>query len=930
MRRKVVSGLVFGGLTASAVVAANGVVPATPAVQQLQTLYSGVQAISDQGRVIAIAGAPMTPGLNAAQAAEQWIAAHGEAFGAGAVDLRLQWSTPLQDGRGTVFAYQQYIQGYPVEHGNARILVKHEPINRVVYAGGTLAPMPGRAFGPTVDAEAALEFVKAQKEHRHLPEFGEPELVIYQGEGEWIAPVLCWKFSGEVPSMRTREYWTFFVDATMPRIVHVRNEILHAEINGHARGRASPWSPLTNPDIPSNPPQFFGLPGLAVNSPGLQSAYTDDNGNFTIQSGAAATAMLDASLAQGSWVRIIDETGPTLTASVQGTSSASALLSFNDSPTQFRTAQVNVFIHTNLIHNFIRSRSGNWNLIDWQIDANVNLNQTCNAFFEPSPSINFFRSGGGCVNTGYSTVVAHEYGHFVVNRLNLGQGGFGEGFSDTCSMLLYNDEVLGRNFENGQPVRLPYTANQQYPCSEPIHTCGQILAGAWWGIKLKMEERYGAAAGLERTQQMFVDWMLITTGGTGPSFKNSAHPGTALQILTLDDDDGYLPNGTPNYAGICTVFRSHNIGCPSAPVIGFDFPGGRPHIVPPGQAVNIQVDVVPMMGTPVAGSARLIYRVNGGNYSTVTMAQGQPNRYTATIPAQVCGTNVDYYFSAQGNPPPATPPPSPVTLTSPFNGPAGAYWVGFAHNTTTIFEDDFETDQGWSGFTQGDNATTGRWTRNIPQATAAQPGEDHTPGTGLRCWITDHRAGTQVSDFDVDDGKTTLTSPAFNLMGRVSPRIGFWLWYSNLVGIVNPGTNVFSVELSGDDGNSWHGARQMGLSNQETAGGWKYYEVAVEPFVPVSSGVRVRFIAADYTGSIVEAAVDDVQVYALFCDPVQCYPNCDGSLTPPVLNVNDFVCFLQKFAAGDPYANCDGSTMEPVLNIIDFTCFLQKFSAGCP
>ena len=60
-----------------------------------------------------------------------------------------------------------------------------------------------------------------------------------------------------------------------------------------------------------------------------------------------------------------------------------------------------------------------------------------------------------------------------------------------------------------------------------------------------------------------------------------------------------------------------------------------------------------------------------------------------------------------------------------------------------------------------------------------------------------------------------------------------------------------------------------------------------------------------------------------------CYANCDGSTTAPVLNVNDFICFQQKFAAGDPVANCDRSTAAPVLNVNDFICFQQKFAAGC-
>jgi hypothetical protein len=60
-----------------------------------------------------------------------------------------------------------------------------------------------------------------------------------------------------------------------------------------------------------------------------------------------------------------------------------------------------------------------------------------------------------------------------------------------------------------------------------------------------------------------------------------------------------------------------------------------------------------------------------------------------------------------------------------------------------------------------------------------------------------------------------------------------------------------------------------------------------------------------------------------------CYANCDGSTTAPVLNVNDFICFLGRFAAGEAYANCDGSTVAPVLNINDFVCFQGRFAAGC-
>jgi len=49
----------------------------------------------------------------------------------------------------------------------------------------------------------------------------------------------------------------------------------------------------------------------------------------------------------------------------------------------------------------------------------------------------------------------------------------------------------------------------------------------------------------------------------------------------------------------------------------------------------------------------------------------------------------------------------------------------------------------------------------------------------------------------------------------------------------------------------------------------------------------------------------------------------------PVLNVQDFICFINRFGAGLAYGNCDGSTTPPTLNVQDFLCYLGKFSTGC-
>jgi hypothetical protein len=89
-----------------------------------------------------------------------------------------------------------------------------------------------------------------------------------------------------------------------------------------------------------------------------------------------------------------------------------------------------------------------------------------------------------------------------------------------------------------------------------------------------------------------------------------------------------------------------------------------------------------------------------------------------------------------------------------------------------------------------------------------------------------------------------------------------------------------------------------------------------------------------FTGSGVENDLSDTDLRVMdvigYARAASCYANCDGSTIPPVLTVNDFVCFQGHFAAGDSYANCDNSTQPPVLTVNDFICFQSRFAAGCP
>lgn len=122
------------------------------------------------------------------------------------------------------------------------------------------------------------------------------------------------------------------------------------------------------------------------------------------------------------------------------------------------------------------------------------------------------------------------------------------------------------------------------------------------------------------------------------------------------------------------------------------------------------------------------------------------------------------------------------------------------------------------------------------------------------------------------------------------------------------------------------GARQTFLTGASIL----YRRSSVDPgYQPNSAGLPDVALGALGLADLIQPG-SVAQVLALAYQPCGCYANCDASTTPPALNVNDFACFLNKFAAGDPYANCDGSTTAPALNVLDFACFLNRFAAGCP
>jgi hypothetical protein len=274
-----------------------------------------------------------------------------------------------------------------------------------------------------------------------------------------------------------------------------------------------------------------------------------------------------------------------------------------------------------------------------------------------------------------------------------------------------------------------------------------------------------------------------------------------------------------------------------------------PTLIAPGVPTSLTANVV---GTPV-GSVSLNYRFDGTSaFTALPMSAIGGGDYAADLPAAACGDAPEVVFSFTE---------STIGLQE---TPTYALAVG---SQVTRFPDDGEAARGFALGIAGDAATTGVWVRGDPIGTSAQPSAGVAIGGGLNCFFTGQGTpGGSVGENDVDGGTTTLLSPTFDLAGG-DARVGYWRWYSNTAGS-SPGADVFVVEVS--KGGARAHVETVGPTGAESSGGWFYHEFRVADFVAPTATVQVRFKASDLgSGSIVEAAIDELQVFRVSCDVCQ-------------------------------------------------------------
>jgi len=187
--------------------------------------------------------------------------------------------------------------------------------------------------------------------------------------------------------------------------------------------------------------------------------------------------------------------------------------------------------------------------------TNVNLADTCNAYFHPTQrTINFFRAGGGCRNSAEASIVAHEYGHFVDDFYGgITNGGLSEGWGDALACLSLADPVVGGDLlPDGEIIR---TCDNDYafPASgyDEVHALGQAWAGFVWHAREALIAELGAADG----DALIRDLVL-------PSLPSNAAdiPAAVREVFLRDDDDGDLGNHSPHWDVLLAAAQRHGLG----------------------------------------------------------------------------------------------------------------------------------------------------------------------------------------------------------------------------------------------------------------------------------------------------------------------------------------------------------------------------------
>ncbi|OFY71291.1 MAG: hypothetical protein A3G23_02140 [Bacteroidetes bacterium RIFCSPLOWO2_12_FULL_37_12] len=182
--------------------------------------------------------------------------------------------------------------------------------------------------------------------------------------------------------------------------------------------------------------------------------------------------------------------------------------------------------------------------------------------------------------------------------------------------------------------------------------------------------------------------------------------------------------------------------------------------------------------------------------------------------------------------------------------------------------EDFNINNNW---VVTGNAVAGQWEQGTPIGTyyagyTSNPDSDIVDDCGNHCLITGN-GGTSVSKYDVDSGKTIVTSPLFDIADFTVPQVSFYRWF------FNDGTNgtpndflIFKIS---------NGLQEVIVdtffNDAFGKGKWIYQKYDIKNFITPTQTMNLIFETEDVEpGHLVESGIDYIKIVdaaALSVDP---------------------------------------------------------------
>ena len=516
------------------------------------------------------------------------------------------------------------------------------PGDPAITAAQAFAALAGRIEQPVVFQRKAayLEYVPTAA--------GETLADVEPGRG--YGHVLAWVLSPKIEGDAGR--WEALVDA------HTGDVLALQDLNQYAGGPAQRRVqggvlPVSNDGVPPDGVEQAGWPMPWADLTVLgNTVFADAGGNLPFCSGAVMSTSLD-----GQFMRMNDNCGPISDSTGAdildlGTSAGTdCTVPPGGSPGNTHASRSG-FHELNQVKAQARGQLPGNLWPQGVLQANMNINSTCNAFWDGS-TVNFYRSGGGCANTGeLAGVYDHEWGHGMDNFDAVPTiSNPGEGIADIYAALRLNDSCMGRNFlpgncsgygdpctqcsgvrdidwanrASGQPhdITSPFPVGIDAlcgsgggtPCGGPTHCEGAVYAEAVWDLF----NRDLPTAGVDHVTAIEIAARLTYLGGgmannwfqCVPNFGGCNADGGYLNFLAADDDDGDLANGTPNMQVIFDAFDRHEIAC-NVPTVQNGGCAGGPSTAPAIAVTALDKGALVDIQTVPAGTVKYdVYRTDG-------------------------------------------------------------------------------------------------------------------------------------------------------------------------------------------------------------------------------------------------------------------------------------------------------------------------------